>query len=83
MKFMDCRVLSEDFRYREVYLRGRPQHQKWDDFSVRHPRMSPGRRARIFAPFDALRGFDFGPEFFFAVGPDSGDGAGGADDGSV
>ncbi len=50
-------AVPEDFRYREVYLKGRPEHEKYDDFSVRHPRMDVGHRAKIFAPFDALRGF--------------------------
>ena len=29
-----------------------------DDFWCRHPPMDPGKRAKIFAPFSALRGFD-------------------------
>lgn len=45
------------FRYLEVMLRGRPRHDRYDPFSVRHPSMDPSRRAKIFAPFDALRGF--------------------------
>lgn len=49
--------LPQNFRYREAYLQGRPQHQKADPFRVRHPLMDIGRRAKIFAPFDALRGF--------------------------
>ena len=49
--------LPQNFRYRETYLQGRPQHQKADPFRVRHPLMDIGRRAKIFAPFDALRGF--------------------------
>ena len=49
--------LPENFRYREAYLKGRPGHDRYDEFSVRHPRMDVGRRAKIFAPFDALRGF--------------------------
>ncbi len=50
-------AVPDGFRYREVYLQGRPGHEKYDDFSVRHPRMDVGHRAKIFAPFDALRGF--------------------------
>jgi len=50
-------AVPEGFRYREVYLKGRPDHGRYDEFSVRHPRMDAGRRAKIFAPFDALRGF--------------------------
>ncbi len=45
------------FAYREVFLRGRPRHPEEDGFSLRHPPMEPGRRAKIFSPFDALRGF--------------------------
>ena len=42
---------------RAVALRGRPQHEKTDAFSIRHPPMPPGRWAKIFSPFDALKGF--------------------------
>ena len=28
-----------------------------DSFRLRHPSMDPGKRAKIFAPFDALAGF--------------------------
>ena len=49
--------MPEDFAYRDVYLKGRPRHQKTDPFGIRHPSMDPGKRAKIFAPFDALRGF--------------------------
>ena len=50
--------MPPDFKYRDVFLRGRPRHERLDDFSVRHPRMDTAKRAKIFAPFDALRGFD-------------------------
>lgn len=46
-----------DFPYRDVYRKGKPQHSKTDPFRLRHPAMDPGRRAKIFNPFDALRGF--------------------------
>ena len=46
-------------KYREAFRRGRPKHEGCDDFSLRHPKMPLGQRAKIFAPFDALRGFDF------------------------
>ena len=46
-----------DFRYKSVFLQGRPRHLPWDSFDLRHPRMDPGKRAKIFSPFDALRGF--------------------------
>ena len=47
------------FRYRDVFLKGKPQHDRYDAFRIRHPEMPPGKRAKLFAPFDALRGFDF------------------------
>ena len=47
------------FRYREVFLKGKPQHERFDNFRIRHPRMDVGKRAKLFAPFDALRGFNF------------------------
>ena len=46
-----------DFRYDKVEKRGRPVHKKTDAFSIRHPHMDIRKRAKIFAPFDALRGF--------------------------
>ena len=49
--------MPADFRYRTVMLRGKPQHEKTDAFSIRHPPMPPGRWAKIFSPFDALKGF--------------------------
>lgn len=50
-------LMPADFPYKEVFRRGRPQHERFDDFGLRHPRMAPGRRAKIFLPFDALWGF--------------------------
>ena len=49
--------MPANFRYREVALRGRPQHEGWDAFSIKHPPMPASRRAKIFSPFDALKGF--------------------------
>lgn len=49
--------MPADFPYRELFLAGRPQHKKFDDFWLRHPNMDYGRRAKIFSPFDALKGF--------------------------
>ena len=46
------------FRYRNVFARGKPAHTKTDAFRVRHPSMDVGKRAKIFAPFDALKGFN-------------------------
>ena len=34
-----------------------PKHDKTDSFSIKHPAMDLGRRAKIFSPFDALKGF--------------------------
>ena len=45
-------------RYRKVYERGKPKHTPVDDFSIRHPAMDLSRRAKIFSPFDALKGFN-------------------------
>lgn len=46
------------FRYREILLKGKPKHDKTDAFLIRHPSMDVGKRAKIFAPFDALKGFN-------------------------
>ena len=46
------------FRYRDVFLKGRPRHDVPDPFSLRHPPMPASRWAKIFAPFDALKGFE-------------------------
>ena len=46
------------FRYKNVYLKGKPQHDRFDSFRIAHPQMDTGKRAKIFAPFDALKGFD-------------------------
>ena len=48
-------MLSEE-EYARLAKRGRPQH-RGDYFSLRHPQMSTARRAKIFAPFAALKGF--------------------------
>ena len=45
------------FKYRDVFLKGKPRHDHYDSFRLRHPSMDPGKRAKIFAPFDALAGF--------------------------
>lgn len=50
--------MPADFKYADLYRAGRPQHEKFDDFWCRHPPMDCGKRAKIFAPFNALRGFD-------------------------
>ena len=51
--------MPADFKYLDVLRKGKPQHDRFDSFSIRHPRMDCGERAKIFAPFDALRGFNF------------------------
>ena len=48
---------EEGFRYWDVFLKGRPQHDKYDPFLAKHPPMPASRWAKIYAPFDALRGF--------------------------
>ncbi len=45
-------------KYREAFRRGRPKHEGCDEFSLRHPKMPLGQRAKIFAPFAALTGFE-------------------------
>lgn len=51
--------MPADFKYAEVLRKGKPQHERFDPFSIKHPKMDHGKRAKIFAPFDALRGFNF------------------------
>ena len=50
-------AMPPDFPYRDVFLKGKPRHDRLDAFRIRHPSMSAGQRAKIFSPFDALRGF--------------------------
>ena len=50
-------AMPANFRYREVFSQGRPRHRQGDLFAQRHPVMDIGKRAKIFSPFDALRGF--------------------------
>ena len=57
MHTIGAMAMPADFKYREVFLRSRPQHDRCDRFSIRHPKMNVGKRAKIFAPFDALAGF--------------------------
>ena len=49
--------MPADFKYKEIFLAGRPKHEPFDAFRRKHPEMEPGHRAKIFAPFDALKGF--------------------------
>lgn len=46
-----------DFRYLDVFLKGKPQHDRDDPFRIRHPKMPCDKRAKIFSPFDTLKGF--------------------------
>ena len=58
MATIDDFPMPEDFRYKDVLLKGKPQHSKTDPFRLRHPSMDVRKRAKIFAPFDALRGYN-------------------------
>ncbi len=49
--------MPEDFKYAGVLRKGKPQHDFYDAFRIRHPRMAVGKRAKIFSAFDALKGF--------------------------
>ena len=46
------------FQFKDLFYRGRPRHDRYDSFRIRHPEMDHTHRAKIFAPFDALAGFD-------------------------
>ena len=50
-------TIPDDFKYKEVLLKGRPKHNCLDDFTIKHPPMPASRWAKIYAPFDALKGF--------------------------
>ena len=54
---MSKEKIPSGFRYQKVLEKGRPAHEKTDPFRIRHPAMPCAKRAKIFAPFDALRGF--------------------------
>ncbi len=49
-------AVPAQFPYLSVLLQGRPRHG-WDDFAFRHPRMEREKRAKLFAPYDALDGY--------------------------
>ena len=49
--------MPEGFKYAELVKAGRPKHEKFDEFWLRHPPMDLNRWAKIFAPFDALKGY--------------------------
>ena len=50
--------MPASFSHRDLFLKGRPKHEKYDAFWIRHPPMDRVHRAKIFSPFDALAGFD-------------------------
>ena len=50
--------MPANFKYKSVFLHGKTQHEPEDPFRLRHPIMPCSRRAKLFSPFDALRGFD-------------------------
>ena len=45
------------FQYEQVLRKGKPYHND-DWFAAKHPHMEYGRRAKICAPFAALKGFE-------------------------
>ena len=49
--------MPEGFKYAKLAKAGRPKHEKFDEFWLRHPPMDLNRRAKIFSPFDALKGY--------------------------
>ena len=50
--------MPADFPYKDILKIGRPRHDPTSRFRLRHPKMPCSKRAKIFAPFDALRGFN-------------------------
>ena len=57
MSVISVMKMPADFRYRNVFLKGKPEHDRFDPFRIRHPGMDRRKRAKIYAPFDALKGF--------------------------
>ena len=57
MAMIGVMPMPENFKYAGVCRKGKPQHDFYDTFRIRHPKMPSGKRAKIFAPFDALKGF--------------------------
>lgn len=49
--------IPANFPYSKAFRAGRPVHDH-DEFSRKHPKMARAHRAKIFAPFAALDGFD-------------------------
>ena len=48
--------MPRDFKYTDVIKRGMPDKDEY--FYMKHPHMPFGKRAKIFSPFAALRGFE-------------------------
>ena len=55
---VDKIIFPQDFKYIEVIKAGKPTHKKYDNFYLKHPPMQLSKRAKIFSPFDALKGFN-------------------------
>ncbi len=55
-------IFPLDFPYLEAVFQGRPKHtnEMSDSFASRHPKMPRSKRAKQFAPFDALDGYNDG-----------------------
>lgn len=49
--------MPADFKYKDVFLKGMPEHKPDDEFRLKHPPMTAAKWAKIFSPFDALKGF--------------------------
>jgi hypothetical protein len=58
MRTIGFMTMPVDFKYKKAHHLGRPRHEKYSDFWRRHTPMDHVRRAKLFSPFDALRGFD-------------------------
>ena len=57
MSAIGVMTMPANFRYRDVFLKGKPRHDICDPFRIRHPVMDTRHRAKIFSPFDAMKGF--------------------------
>lgn len=51
-------TIPSTFKYKKVISEGKPVHDRYDSFSAKHPAMPLSKRAKIFSPFDALKGFN-------------------------
>ncbi len=58
IKEINKKSFPPSFKYKNVYIKGKPLHDLNDNFSIKHPAMDLTKRAKIFNPFDALKGFD-------------------------